>query len=212
MKILIFGASGGTGVQLVEQALQQGHSVTAFVRNPEKLQSKDSNLKVIQGDVMDLVTVQQAIYGQDAVMCSIGSPANKNGTVRSTGTKNIVVAMEKAGIRRFVCQTSLGYGDSREVLDRTPFYFKYIIVPFILRKGFADHALQENHVRNSRLDWIIVRPGNLTDGKLTGKYKHGFLANAKDIKVKISRADVAHFMLRQLKDDTYLNKTPGLSY
>lgn len=212
MKILVFGATGGTGSQLVEQALQQGHTVTAFVRNPEKLQSKNSHLKVIQGDVLDRGAVQQAMYGHDAVICSIGSPVNKIGTVRSTGTKNIVVAMEKTGIRRFICQTSLGYGDSKEVLDRTPFYFKYILVPFILRKGFADHALQENYVKGSQLDWVIVRPSNLTDGKLTGNYKHGFPANAKDIKVKISRADVAQFMLQQLKDDTYLYKTPGLSY
>ena len=120
--------------------------------------------------------------------------------------------MEKNGIRRFICQTSLGYGDSRKVLDQTPFYFKYIIVPFILRKGFADHELQESYIKSSQLDWVIVRPGNLTDDKHTGKYRHGFAATDKKIKVKISRADVADFMLKQLTNDIYLHKTPGLSY
>ena len=115
------------------------------------------------------------------------------------------------GIRRFVCQTSLGYGDSRQVLDRTPFYFKYIIVPFFLREGFADHQLQEDVIKQSRLDWIIVRPGSLTDGPRTGAYRHGFPAGDPTIKAQVSRADVAEFMLKQLADDTYLRKMPGVS-
>jgi len=212
MNILIFGSTGGTGRQLVEQALKQGYTVTAFARNPENLQLKNPRLQTIQGDVMDLSSVENAMQNQDAVLSSIGSPANKIGTVRSTGTKNIIQAMEKTGIRRFICQTSLGYGDSRKVLDQTPFYFKYIIVPFILRKGFADHELQESYIKNSQLDWVIVRPGNLTDDNHTGDYRHGFAATDKKIKVKISRADVADFMLKQLTNDTYLHKTPGLSY
>ena len=212
MNILIFGSTGGTGRLLVEQALQQNHTVTAFARNPEKLQFKSPGLQTIHGDVMNLSSVTNAMKKYDAVLSSIGSPANKIGTVRSEGTKNIILAMEKTGIKRFICQTSLGYGDSRKVLDQTPFYFKHIIVPFILRKGFADHELQESHIRNSQLDWVIVRPGNLTDGKHTGQYRHGFAATDKKIKVKISRADVADFMLKQLTNDDYLHKTPGLSY
>lgn len=120
--------------------------------------------------------------------------------------------MEKTGIRRLVCQTSLGYGDSVQVLDRTPFYFRHIIVPFFLRRAFADHELQEDLVKRSSLDWIIVRPGNLTDGERTGRYRHGFSASDKTITVNISRADVADFMLSQLSDDAYLRKTAGLSY
>lgn len=212
MKLLIFGATGGTGRQLVEQSLEQGHAVTAFARNPTQLDIKHPNLKIVQGDVMDFASVQRAMQGQEAVLSALGSPANKIGTIRSEGTRNIMRAMEMTGIRRFVCQTSLGYGDSRKVLNRTPFIFKYIIVPFILRKGFADHALQEEYIKHSQLDWIIVRPGNLTDGNRTGVYRHGFPANDQAIKVKISRADVAEFMLKQLTDNKYLKKTPGLSY
>ncbi len=212
MKLLIFGSTGGTGRQLVEQALEQNHSVTTFARNPSTLNLRHSNLHVVQGDVMDLSSIEYAAQDHDAVLSSIGSPANKIGTIRSEGTRNIIRAMEKTGIRRFVCQTSLGYGDSRKVLDQTPFYFKYFIVPFILRKGFADHELQEQHIRQSQLDWIIVRPGNLTDGNRTGVYKHGFSVNDKTLKVKVSRADVADFMLKQVADNTYLYKTPGVSY
>ncbi|SFD23607.1 Putative NADH-flavin reductase [Chitinophaga sp. CF118] len=212
MKLIIFGATGGTGRHLIEQALKQGHEVTAFIRDAAKLQVQHPNLRVSLGDVMNYSTVEPAVKGHDAVLSALGSPANKIGTIRSAGTQHIIRAMEKNGVRRFVCQTSLGYGDSRETLNRTPFYFKYFIVPFILKKGFADHALQEEYIRQSRLDWVIVRPGNLTDDAPTGKYRHGFPANDNKILVKVSRADVADFMLKQLSDNTYLHKTANISY
>lgn len=212
MKLIIFGASGGTGKQLVEQALEQGHLVTAFVRDPSKLDIMHSNLTIAKGDIMNPSSITAAMQGQEAVLCAIGAPANKTGTIRSDGTKNIIQAMKATGVRRLICQTSLGYGDSKKLLDQTPFIFKYIIVPFFLRKGFADHALQEEYIKQSQLDWTIARPGNLTDGPRTGNYQHGFPATAKKLQVKISRADVADFMLKQLTQHTYLRKTPGLSY
>lgn len=212
MKVLIFGATGGTGKHLVTQALEQGHEVTAFVRDPARLQIHHPKLSFIKGDILNASSVAQAVKGHDAVLSSIGMPANKTGVLRSQGTQHIVTAMEQAGIKRFVCQTSLGYGDSVKTLDRTPFIFKYLVVPFLLKKGFADHALQEENIRRSQLDWVIVRPGNLTDGALTKQYRHGFAASDPAIKVKVSRADVADFMLKQLTSDVYLRKTPGVSY
>jgi putative NADH-flavin reductase len=210
MKLLVFGATGGTGREIVAQALAQGHAVTALVRDPAKLGISHEQLAVVQGDVLDAASVEHAMPGHDAVLCAIG--AGTRGGLRSEGTRNIVRAMEKAGVRRLVCQTSLGYGDSREALNASPLYFKYIVVPFILRKAFADHARQEEHIKRSGLDWIIVRPGNLTDGARTGVYRHGFAATDRTIEVQASRADVADFMLKQLADDTYLRKTPGVSY
>lgn len=212
MNLIIFGASGGTGKLLTQQALQNGYNVTGYVRTPENFTLKHPKLKVVKGDVLNPVEVEHAIYGHDAVLSCIGSPANKIGVIRSQGTKNIIEAMNKAGIKRFICQASLGYGDSVKTLDRTPWYFKHLIVPYILKKGFADHALQEKHIKESNLDWVIARPGNLTDGNHTGRYQHGFAADSKNIEVKISRADVADFMLKQIESDTYLRKTPGLSY
>lgn len=212
MKLLVFGATGGTGRRIVEQALAQGHAVTALVRNPAKLDIQHANLAVAAGDVMDPASVERVMPGHDAVLSALGAPAARSGTIRSEGTRNIVAAMENCGVRRFVCQTSLGYGDSRQVLDRTPFSFKYIVVPLFLRKAFADHALQEEAIRQSGLEWIIVRPGNLTDGERTGVYRHGFSASDRTVKVSVSRADVADFMLKQLSDDTYLRQTPGVSY
>lgn len=209
MKLLIFGATGGTGRQLVEQALEQGHEVTVFVRDPAKLDLEHKKLKAIQGDVMDLDAVEAAMENQEVVLCSLGAPASNREKIRSAGTKNIIRAMEKVGPKRLICQASLGYGDSRELL---PFSMKHLIVPLFLRHVFADHELQEGCIKQSQLDWIIVRPGNLTDGALTGQYRHGFSNTDKSTKLKISRADVADFMLKQLTDDTYLHQTPGVSY
>lgn len=212
MKVIVFGATGGTGRQLVQQALEQGHEVTAFLRSPEKLGLSHANLRLAKGDALDAAAVERAMPGHDAVLCALGAPALKTGTIRSAGTRNIVAAMEKAGVRRLVCQTSLGYGDSKAVLKRTSFVFRFIIAPFLLRGVFADHARQEDCIKASSLEWVIARPGNLTDAGRSGRYRHGFAADDPTITAEISRADVADFMLRQLADNAYLRKTPGLSY
>lgn len=211
MKLVIFGATGGTGRELVSQALAQGHTVTALVRNPEKLDQnqKHEQLDLVQGDVLDLVSVEDAIKGKDAVLCALGAPPSDKSQIRAQGTKNIIRAMQKAGIKRFVCQSGLGAGDSHDLL---PFHYRYLIFPLILRHVYADHELQESAVRESPLDWVLVRPGALTDGAHTGSYRHGFTASDDASKVKISRADVADFMLKQLTDETYLHQAPALSY
>ena len=207
MKLVIFGATGSIGHHLVTQALEQGHTVTAFTRDVARVDIKHSNLRVIQGDVMDGATVEYAVRGQEAVLCSIG--AGRKGAVRAEGTKNIIEAMEKTGVRRFICQSTLGVGDSQGNLN---FFWKYIMFGLLLRPAYADHVAQEDYVKQSNLDWIIVRPGAFIDGVRTGEYKHGFPGTDKTAKLKIARADVADFMLKQLTDDTYLHKTPGLSY
>ncbi len=209
MKLTIFGSTGGTGRQVVSQALEQGHTVTAFVRSTEQLDQKHENLQTAEGDVMDAVMVESAITGQDAVLCTLGQPAMSKNKVRANGTKNIIRAMEKTGVKRFVCMSALGVGDSRDVL---PFHYKYLIVPLMLGRVYADHEIQETYAKGSRLDWTIVRSGVLTDADRTGSYKHGFGADDKTATLKISRADVADFMLRQLTEDSYLHKTPCISY
>ncbi len=209
MKLLVFGSTGGTGRELVKQALAQGHEVTAFARNPAKLgDMKHPSLQVARGDVLDPAAVEQAVPGHDAVLCAIGAGAGRT-TLREDGTRNIVRAMEKGGVRRLVCQSSMGVGDSRGNLG---FLTKYVIVPVLLRHAFADHERQEAVVQQSGLDWTIVRPPHLKDGPHTGTYRHGFPTTDTAIQGKISRADVADFILKQLADTTYLHQTPGVSY
>ena len=207
MKVLIFGATGTVGRELVTQALEMGHTVTAFARDPSKLAISHASLEIIEGDVMDSAAVDRAVAGHDAVLIALG--AGSKGQVRSTGTRNIIQAMQKSGTRRLVCLSTLGVGDSRGNLN---FLWKYVMFGMLLRAAFADHVSQEDHVIRSGLDWTIVRPAAYTDGERTGDYRHGFPATAKALKLKISRADVADFVLTQLADNSYVHMTPGVSY
>ena len=207
MKVLIFGATGTVGRELVTQGLEMGHAVTAFARDPSKLAISHASLKIIEGDVMDSAVVDRVVAGHDAVLIALG--AGSKGQVRSTGTRNIIQAMKKSGTRRLVCLSTLGVGDSRGNLN---FLWKYIMFGMLLRAAFADHVTQEDDVIRSGLNWTIVRPAAYTDGERTGDYRHGFPATEKGLKLKISRADVADFVLTQLADDSYIRMTPGVSY
>jgi putative NADH-flavin reductase len=209
MNLLVFGSTGGTGRELLEQALDQGHNVVAYARNPAAIEDlKHAKLHLVRGDVLDPAAVESAVAGQEAVLSTIGAGADRT-TLREDGTRNIVKAMEKMDLRRFICLSSLGVGDSRANLS---FFTRYIIVSVFLRHAFVDHERQEDIVKRSSLDWTIVRPPHLTDGPRTGAYHHGFPPAYTRIKGKISRADVADFMLKQLTDDTYFHQTPGVSY
>jgi putative NADH-flavin reductase len=207
VRVLVFGATGSVGRHVVEQGLERGHDVTAFVRDPSGLGVAHERLTVFRGDVLDAASVEGAVRGQGAVLCSIG--AGRKGRVRSEGTRNMVRAMEGAGVRRLICQTTLGVGESSGNLD---FFWKHVMFGLLLRGAFADHEQQEAHVKGSALDWTIVRPAAFTDGGRTGAYRHGFPSSKEGLRLKISRADVAGFMLDQLTDDAYLRQTPGLSY
>ena len=209
MKIAIFGATGKVGRHLVTQALDQGHNVTAFTRNPDKLNQSDKNLKLVQGDVLDYAAVKQTTAGQDAIICALGMPLMNKDGLRTKGTKNIVRAMQEIGIKRLICLSVFGANDSRALL---PFMYKAFIVPLILRHVIADHENQETHVKNSGLGWTFIRPGNFSKGGYTGTYRHGFTPSDAPSKIKISQPDLAEFMLKQLKTDTYLRKAPCISY
>lgn len=209
LNLLIFGATGGTGQHLVAQALDQGHRVTIFARTPSKLDIQHSRLRVALGDVLTYAAVLAAMPGHDAVLCALGTPSSQKDTLRSTGTQHILRAMDACGVRRMICLTTLGIGDSKAAL---PFLYKYLLVPFLLRQAFADSETQEAYIRQSAVEWTIARPGALTNGPRTGHYQHGFPATEQGLKIKISRADVADFMLRQLHQATYLQQAVSLSY
>lgn len=208
MKIIVFGATGATGKQIVLQGLTLGYSVTAFVRDKSKLADiQHPNLHFYTGNVLNPADVENAIKGHEAVFCALGD--GRKGTVRSAGTLNIIKGMQKNSVRRLICQSTLGAGDSKGNLN---FFWKYIMFGWFLKQAFLDHELQEDYIRESFLDWTIVRPGALTDGAATGNYRHGFSGTAKSLKLKVSKADVALFMLKQLTSSEYLKKSPGLSY
>ena len=209
MKVLVLGSTGGTGLELLEQGLEDGHEVTAFARRPQAVTVRHANLRVQQGDVLDCASVAAAVKGQDAVLSALGVRQLGKNTILSDGTRNVIRAMQENGVRRLVVESSLGVGDSAGQLG--PMHNLFIL-PVFLKNIFRDKEVQESLVRASGLDWIIVRPAILTNGPRTGRYKAGFAPSERSIKAKISRADTAEFMLKQLADDKYLRQTPGLSY
>ncbi|HLF14399.1 MAG TPA: SDR family oxidoreductase [Bacteroidota bacterium] len=206
MNILLIGATGGTGRAILEQALERGHRVTALVRRPEKVTTKHERLTVVKGNVLEPVSLGKAMPGHDAVLSALGHKRwFVKTTILSEGTRNIIAAMERHGVKRFVCETALGIGDTR---GRMGLYYTLFVIPVIIWFYFRDKELQEECIRKSTLDWIIVRPGRLTNGRKRGTYRHGASIGNWLWTVCISRASVADFMLMQLADDTYLRKSP----
>jgi len=208
-RILIVGATGGTGRQLVSQALERGYAVTAFVRDASRLAIDDPRLTVVRGDVLDPASVDAAMRGQDAVLSALGHrryfyPAR----ILSQGTRNILRAMEASGVRRLVCETSLGIGDGA---FRLGLYYTFFTIPLILPFYFWDKARQERLLAASPVDWVIVRPAVLTNGRKRGRIRHGRHVGSFLLTARIPRADVAEFMLNQLESDTYLRAAPGVA-
>ena len=207
--VLVVGATGRTGRLLVEQALARGYAVTAFVRNPSRLGIEHARLRVVRGDVLDPASVDDAVRGQDAVLCALGH-ARYLGPSRilSDGTRHIVRAMERQGVRRLVVQTSLGIGDSA---GRLGLYYTLFVIPVVLPFYFWDKTRQERLTAASALDWTIVRPGVLTGGPGQGACRHGEDVGGFLGSVRIARTDVAAFVLDQLTDTTYRSRAPGLA-
>lgn len=209
MKIFIIGGSGRTGRELIKQGLEMGHEIAALIRNPARFRLKDPGLTVIKGNVLHPGTFEDMVKGNDAVVSALGHHRYIiRTTILSEGTKNVIAAMEKHGVKRFICITSLGINDSRFKLG---LYYTLFTIPVILLFYFLDKAKQENLIFKSNLDWTIVRPGQLHNGKKRTKYKHGPDVGSYILTKMVSRADVAHFILTQLNDNTYLRKTPGIT-
>lgn len=203
MKILILGASGQTGRELVRQALAHGHTVTAFVRDPARLRPGDPRVRVFQGDVTDRASVQRAVQEQDAVLCALGAPSPfRRDPELTAGICNVLQAMEGAGVRRFVYESFLGVPESAEQLG--PLLSR--VAPRLLRHPTRDHEVKEGMVKRSALDWVIVRAPKLTNGRLTRAYRSGERLTSRSLFPAISRADVADFMLRQLGDTGQVGK------
>lgn len=209
MNILIVGATRGIGRQLLEQALTSGHAVTALVRNPQRLAIQHQRLRVVKGDILDLDSVALAMAGQDAVCCTIGVKAPWiRVTVFSEGTRNLLQAMKKTGVRRLICVTGIGAGDSK---GHGGLLYDRFFYPLLLWPIYADKDRQEALIRASDVNWTIVRPGFLTNGPLTGHYR--MLTNMTGVTAGwVSRADVADFMLKELETNQYLRQTPLLTY
>jgi putative NADH-flavin reductase len=200
MKLVVFGATGKTGQEIVKQSLAQGYEVTAFVRDPSKMVLEHGDLKIVTGDIYEFTGVMQAIKGQDAVICTLGTSDLGNTTVRSAGTANIIKAMKENHVNRLVVVTAQGVAESWSTLS----FVNKLFFATLLRGARQDHEKQEVVVKESDLDWTIIRPSGLTDTPLTESYAIGENILAKTS--KIARADVAHAIIKELHDNTYVHK------
>jgi|FLYN01.1.fsa_nt_gi putative NADH-flavin reductase len=200
MKVAIFGASGRTGVLLVEKALAAGHSVVAFLRNPAKLTIQHERLSTVQGDFHNLEKVEEAVRGVDAVL-TVAAPSR-------VGLENIIQAMKKHGVRRLISATGAGVPDPD---DRPRLIHKAIdlLIRVLSPEAYKNGIGQVEAIRASELDWTIVRAPMLTDQPGDGNYRVGYVG--KDMGFQLSRTDLAEFMLKQLNDSTYLRKAPVVS-
>lgn len=208
MKTIVFGATGTIGRLAVERILADGHEVTAFARKPEKLDVKSANLTLLAGDARDPMAVSDAIRGHDSVLITLGSGMSRKDDIRSRGTMNVIQAMQTHGVRRLICQSTLGAHESRGNLN---FFWKRIMFGLLLRPVLLDHELQESLVRASGLDWTIVRPSAFVDGPATGAFKEDVEPNDRNLTLKIARADVADFLNRQLSELAYIHRAIGIS-
>src|SRR5258708_8813530 len=208
--ILIIGASRGIGLEAVRRALDQGHQVRAFARSASQIQLGHPHLTKINGDALGAEDVAAAVRGCDGVIQTLGAKAGfgmLKGPTRlfSDATRILVTAMEASGVKRLICVTGFGAGASREHIaawQRLPF-------ELLLGRVYADKAAQEMMIKRSSLDWVIVRPGILSNGARSGHYK--ILDKPSDWhNGTIVRADVADFLGRQIEDNSYLGKTPAL--
>lgn len=210
MKVTILGATGKVGRHLLDQALESGYEVTVLVRDASKLSmQRHERLNVVQGDVLDPKNVEQAVAGTSAVLSALGHTKTSPKDVLTEGTKNIVAAMNEHGVRRLVNLTGAGVRvpeDEPKLVDRVI----GSLLKLLQRDLLEDSIGQARVIKESDLEWVIVRAPVLTEGEKKGEYRVGYVG--KESGTGLSRADVADFMLRQTTDDTYLHKAPVVSY
>lgn len=209
MKVLILGATGSLGRHLLPQALARDHEITVLVRNPKRLNKQGKAVRVIQGNALDPEAVTHAVEGQGAVIYALGTrQLFQPTTLFSESTRILIAAMESSGVRRLVAITGVGAGDSR---GHSVFLYDRIFLPLLLRRVYADKDRQEALIRQSRLEWVILRPAIFTNGPQRGNLRAETEPNGVTIRW-ISRADVAAFALDQLTDNRYVGKAPLIGY
>jgi putative NADH-flavin reductase len=209
LTLTVLGATGRTGQPLVRQALEQGHHVIAFVREPAKLGLQHERLKVVQGDITRPEQLEPALAGADAVVSVLGHVPGSPKDLMAQAARHLVPAMKKQGVSRLVTLLGAGVHDSADPgsLGRTVMLG---VMRLLMRHLLEDSEAHARLVRESGLAWTIVRPPRLTEGPRQGQYRTGHLALGPS--AQLSRADLADFMLRQVTDDTFVRQAPMVSY
>jgi putative NADH-flavin reductase len=211
MDLTVFGATGGTGLELLRTALAAGHTVTAVARDPDRLPLTHQHLRRARADVLNPASLDGTLERADAVLSALGAPGGRRPTgVYSAGTGNILAAMGRRGTRRFVGVSALPVTPRTEVgaLERL------LVYPLLHRffgENYADMARMEELLRRSDVDWTVVRPPRLTDGPATGRYRLAVGHHLRGART-ISRADLAAAMLRLVDDPDSVRAAVGVAY
>lgn len=208
MKLTLFGATGRTGRLLLEQALAAGHMVTVLVRTPAKLAWTHERLKLIAGDVRDAACVEEAMTGAEGVLSVLGPANNKPEFEVSRGVGHIIGAMHKQHVSRLILSIGAGVRDPQDVPGLADQFFG-LLVKALARNVYEDMRQVSDRVRASDLEWTIVRVPMLTDDPKTGSVRVSYLG--KGAGFRLARADLAEFMLKQVRDETYLKQAPVVS-
>ena len=206
----MFGASGRTGKMVVEQALEKGYRVTAIVRNPEKLPIRHTDLEIVRGDVLQILSFENLIHKNATIISCLGVQNRNPTTLYSAGITNIIQTMEKAGARRILCFSAVAV----IVPPKSPFvvrFFTKYILQRIFKYMYADLLAMEEIVCKSGLDWTVIRPPRLLDSKLTGTYRVSINEPLRNPS-KISRADLADYMLNHASDEKTYKSIIEVSY
>lgn len=208
MKLAIFGATGRTGLPLIQQALDAGHEVVALVRNPASVPMHHEHLTWIEGNAMRAADVARAVQGAESVICVLGHRKDSPKDMQTVAAVNIVEAMRAQGIKRLVSLTGAGVEAPQ---DRPKLSNRLIKLALLLLSGdvYRDGAAHAHVIQQSPLDWVIVRGPMLTEGPHTGQYRVGWVG--VNTGVRIARADVADFLLKQTTDTRYLRQMPMIS-
>jgi putative NADH-flavin reductase len=202
-KILVLGATGGTGREIVSQAVEQGHEVTVLVRRPKQATGLPERLRVLGGNVTDdSESLAEAVHAQEVVISTLGvGKALRSGGLIARSVPLIVRAMDRQGIRRLVFMSAYGVGATWKDVPILP----RILMGLLFRDLYTDKEIGEEALQRSDLDWTLVYPVTLTNGPRTGRYQVGERLRLRGFPT-ISRADVADFILTQVEDRSYLRK------
>ncbi len=204
MRLFILGATGGTGRALIDQAIERGHHVTAFVRSPQKLGSKRDGVTVLQGDPRSVDELRAALPDHDAVLSALGPPGPGRTTIVGDAARATVTAVQAAGLRRLLVVGVAVLFEDQGLLSA-------ILRRTLLRNVARDSAEMERVVTASGLDWTIVRPPRLTNGPLTRRYGVSDDRMPLGARLTVSRADVAHFLLEELEDRAHVRRIVGMA-
>ncbi len=207
---LLIGATGPTGLEVLRAAAQAGVPVRALARNPDRSAGLlQAGVDVVQGDVLNPDSLRAALHGTSAVISALGTPLTlKPVTLLSQGTRNLLDAMQKAGVGRLLCITGMGAGDSR---GHGGFFYDRVLLPLLLGRVYADKDRQEDLVRRSALDYVLVRPAYLTNDPARRAYRKIEHFSRHDRMGRIARADVAHFLLEELSRPSLHRSTVNLT-